>query len=147
MKRKCVVIGIILLFMGAGVTVGGESVQNKTMLKTNAPTFEHTPGDGVYWNNHKIAEYPVPLFLHYYFRICAIIPITLGFEASEGLDRIEIYINELLQETIIGPGPAYSWAFNVIVTPFHHSPTFGIKLYHDGGEIISDNVTIYRLFP
>lgn len=148
MKRKYFVIGIILLFIGANTTVSGTPVEKKTMCKTDPTMIDITPHDGLYWNDCKIAEYPVPLFLHYYFKIWATIPIGITIETSGDLQRIEIYINELLQETIYGPGPAYSWSYNVTITPFHHSLTFGIKvLYFESEEVISDNVTIYRLFP
>ena len=148
MKRNCFVIGIILLFIGANATVAGSSVEKKTMCTIDPPMIDITPDDGLYWNDHKIAEYPVPLFLHYYFKIWATIPIVITIETSGDLERIEIYINELLQETIYGPGPVYSWSYDVTITPFHHSQTFGIKLfYFDSEEVISDNVTISRLFP
>jgi len=141
-------VGIILVFIGASVAVTGNSVQKKTKTMQETAVIEHTPSDGLYWNDRKIAEYPVPLFLHYYFKIWATIPIGITIETSGDLQRIEIYINELLQETIYVPGPVYSWSYDVTITPFHHSQTFGIKLfYFDSEEVISDNVTIYRLFP
>ena len=148
MKRKCLAVGIILVFIGASVAVTGNSVQKKTKTMQETAVIEHTPSDGLYWNDRKIAEYPVPLFLHYYFKIWATIPIVITIETSGDLERIEIYINELLQTTIEGAGPVYAWSYNVTVTPFHHSMTIGIKIfYFDSEEVISDNVTIYRLLP
>jgi len=144
---KWLAVGIILLFVGASVAVTGNSVQKKTKTMQDTPSIELTPSDGLYWNDRKIAEYPVPLFLHYYFKIKATIPIVITIETLEGFEWIEIYINDLLQEIIEGPGPVYAYSFNVTVTPFHHSPTFGIKVCLYGEEILSDNVTIYRLFP
>ena len=32
-------------------------------------------------------------------------------DETSGMDRVEFYLNELLQETIEGPGPTYQWGF------------------------------------
>jgi len=38
---------------------------------------------------------------------------------TSGIDRIEIYFNDVLQETIVGPGPTYSWSLIIAGgTPF-----------------------------
>jgi hypothetical protein len=144
MKREWLAIGIILLFIGANVAVTGNSTQKKTKVMQDTPLIEHTPGDGLYWNERKIAEYPVPFFLHYYCKIKATFTIVMTGEGF--FEKVEFYYNGVLQETITGAGPAV-WSCDVIITPFHHSPTFGIKAYLGGGEVISDNVTVYRLFP
>jgi len=33
------------------------------------------------------------------------------FENCSGMDRVEFYLNGVLQETVTGPGPIYSWSF------------------------------------
>jgi hypothetical protein len=144
---KWLAVGIILLFIGASVPIVGTSVEKNISSLVDQPTIDITPHDGLYWNDRRIAEYPVPLFLHYYFKIKASIPVVVTIEASADLDKIEIYINDVLQETIVDPGLTYTWSFHVTILPFRHSPTFGIKVYFTAGEFINDNVTIYRLFP
>ena len=32
-------------------------------------------------------------------------------DATSGMDRVEFYLNDLLQDTVTGPGPTYSWKF------------------------------------
>lgn len=132
--------------------IAEKSVQKKTNSMQETPTIEHIHDDGLYWNHQKIAGYSVPLFMHYYFKIWAIIPMIITIDAGgdpgQSIDRVEFYINGVLHETIVGPGPEVSWSYNVTITPFHHSTTIGIKVVcFDSGEVISDNVTIYRLFP
>jgi len=122
----------------------------KADVRKETPTIEHTPSNGLYWNDRKIAEYPAIFFLHYYFKIKATIPIviTIDVGSSGSINRVEFYINGALQSTIQGPGPAYSWTYEILVTPFHHSMTFTITVVlNNGEEVLNDNVTIYRLFP
>ncbi len=149
MKRKWLVVGIIFISIWVSVPVVAPFIHMKPIYMLGSPTIDITPSDGLYWNDHKIVDYPVPLFLHYYFKIWATIPITIFINASdaEGFERVEFYINDLLQFTMMGPGPQYGISYNVTIPPFHHSSTFGIKVYVNGGEVMSDNVTIYRLFP
>lgn len=143
MKRKWLTIGIILLFIGLNVAVMGHSTQKTGTVLHDAPFITHTPDDGLYWNNRKIAEYPVPLFLHYYFKIKA--TFTLGMSAEGEFEKVEFYLNGVLQETFTGPGP-YVYTWEVMITPFRHSPTLGIKAYPSEGDVISDTITVYRLF-
>lgn len=144
---KCLAVGIILLFLGASGPVVGTSAEKTISSPVDQPTIDITPHKGLYWNDRRIAEYPVPLFLHYYFKIKASIPVVVTIEASEDLDRIEIYMNDILQETIEDPGPTYTWSFHVTILPFRHAPTFGVKVYFTAEEFINDTITIYRLFP
>lgn len=149
MKRNWLAVGIILFSIWVSVPVVAPSVDMKHIDTLYSSTIDIIPSDGLYWNDHKITEYPVPLFLHYYFKINARIRITVSINASDagGFDRVEFYINDLLYNTIAGPESQYVFSFDVTVTPFHHSPTYGIKVYVHGGDVISDNVTLYRLFP
>jgi hypothetical protein len=34
-----------------------------------------------------------------------------AIDATSGMDRVEYYLNDVIQETITGPGPDYSWKF------------------------------------
>jgi len=156
MKKKWLAIGIILLFVGTCIipaiaqitkkqlVVVGNSPQKIIVIQGNH-TITHSPGDGLYWNDCKLREYTAPLFLHYHFRFFAPFYPTFTFTVSSGIMKVEYYIDGGLIETIISP-PWEILPYKVIVTPFYHSPTYGIKVYYNDGPL-SDNVTIYRLFP
>ena len=32
-------------------------------------------------------------------------------DATSGMDRVEFYLNDVLQDTVTGPGPTYIWQF------------------------------------
>ncbi len=155
--KKASVVGIILLFIGTCVipviaqniekqlVTNGNFSKNTNGLHDNN-TITHKPDDGLYWNDRKIAEYSVPFYLHYYFRLFAKFYPTFIFNDNvSGISYIEFYVDGVL----IGNAtcPPWTFTFKVTVTPFHHSLTCGIKVYFYGGQILSDNVTIYRLFP
>jgi hypothetical protein len=36
---------------------------------------------------------------------------STAVDACSGLDRVEFYLNDVLQDTVTGPGPIYSWSF------------------------------------
>jgi len=39
--------------------------------------------------------------------------MVTGDDATSGVERVEFYINDVLQETISGPGPLYEWTFHL----------------------------------
>jgi hypothetical protein len=146
---KCLAVGIILLVIGASGPIVRTSAEKNISSLVDQPTIDITPHDGLYWNDRKIAEYPVPLFLHYYFKIKASIPVVVTIEASANLDKIEFYINDVLQETIDSPGSNITLSFPMTIFPFRHSPKVGIKVFLYAEELIIlwGTRTIYRLFP
>jgi hypothetical protein len=158
MKQKCLAVGIILLFIGTCITTAiapvtdkplvaaGNSPQKKTNVMQDNPIIGHIPDDGLYWNDRKIAEYPVPLFLHYHFKYRAhFYPMFIFNDNGSGISKVEFYVDGVLIGT--QTSPPWTFTFRVTVTPFHHSQTFGIKVYFGAEQNYSDNVTIYRLFP
>lgn len=145
MKRKWGAVGILLLFSFVSVTGAGTVVQKNTVLPTGTPEIEHIPGDGLYWNDQKIAQYQVPLYLHYYFKWKAFFHPRFVFHNISGLYMIEYYLDGAL----VAEGTAPPWDFNwdIRIPPFGHSSTCGIKIYFENQQTLRDNVTIYRLFP
>jgi hypothetical protein len=144
MKTKWVAVGIILLFVGT-ISGGALTDVGKKPLGSRG-VISHVPMDGLYWNDRRIAEYPVPLYLHYYFKLQAVFqPRFLIDDNITGIELVEFYLDGALIAEVTSP----PWDFycRLTVIPFHHSHTYGIKVYCSGGETYSDTITIYRLFP
>jgi len=153
MKKKCVALGIILLLMGMSIistTVGVSSPhqsnkftgEKENSLQGNVTVRFTYPENGIYWNDHKIARFPVPLILHYYFSDT--ITINLEINGTENIDKIDYYLNGLLQFTWTGPG-AFPWESKMPLAPFSHT-SLKITAYTPFGESGIDEITIYRLF-
>lgn len=145
MKRKWGAIGILLLFSFVSVTGAGTVVQKDTVLPTGTPEIEHIPGDGLYWNDQKIAAYQVPLYLHYYFKWKAFFHPRFVFHNISSIYKIEFYLDGALVGESMDPPWEFYW--DIGIPPFGHSSTCGIKIYFEDQQTLRDNVTIYRLFP
>jgi hypothetical protein len=143
--RKCLAIGIILLSVGANVSTVGSSIQKKMISTEDTPEIDFIPNEGLYWNDQKIAEYHVTLYLHYYFKFKAIFYPRFITHNISGIFMVEFYVDG----SLIGSVSTEPFEFycRLIVTPFRHSSTYGIKIYYGADQSISDNMTIYRLFP
>lgn len=144
-KRKWAAVGILLLLSFVSVTGAGTVVQKDAVLPTSTPEIQHIPGDGLYWNDQKIAQYPVPLYLHYYFKWRAVFHPRFVFFNISGVFKIEYYLDGAL----VGEVTTAPWEFDwdIRIPPFGHSSTCGIKIYFEDQQTLRDNVTIYRLFP
>jgi hypothetical protein len=143
MKRKLVAVGIILLFVG--VSSGGALTDVEKKPLGSRGVISHVPMDGLYWNHRKIAEYPVPLYLHYFLKFRAVFHVFFNLDDLSGVSLVEFYKDGALVGTVIEA--PYEFVLSDTVLPFRHSSTFGIKVYCSGGETYNDNITIYRLFP
>ena len=149
MKRKCLAIGIILLFFGTCIipaTLGinpvdsnGKNLPEKDLSlfqKGINVTFTH-PENGIYFNDHKILPFYVPLVL------CGNITIEVVVSNGSGLDRVEFYVNDVLQETVYGfQVPVYEWYLSW--EPFSKI-NFKVIAY-SFNETASDDIMIWRLF-
>jgi hypothetical protein len=144
MKRKCLAVGIILLFVGLAITpkiIGTSSrIRNQEIVDYENSTLQviiTRPENGIYFNEEKILPFCVPLIL------CGNITIWIEVIANgSGLDRVEFYINDLLQATIPGSGPVYSWCLSW--RPFSKLNFKVIAYSFD--ESASDEIVIWRLF-
>jgi len=116
------------------------------MAGTNAPLlksddgpilFSTWPGNGVYWNERKLMDLPVLLFLHYHFKLR--IPVKVRFTAnvSDDVGRVVFYIDGAQQ--FIDTEPPYQWTLGPI---FVRVPPRG-----QGALVFNvsiDNVNYYR---
>ena len=138
--KNGLIVGVIFLFVGVAVQPSVATVQPKEEIDNEHPLIQVSfmkPEDGIYCNNHKILPFFIPLVL------CGKISIDYKVINGNGMERIEFYINNVLQESIPGSGPHYGWflswsSFSKI--------TFGIKAYDDYGNHASDEITIWRIF-
>jgi hypothetical protein len=140
MKRKCLAIGIILLFVGTCIIPAIAQNTEKPQHVATGSAFQiliARPENGIHINDHKILPFCVPLVLW------GEITVELVALNSSGLVRIEFYINGLLQETITGPD---SWRMDC--KPFSKLKinTIGYSKDEFGNiEFDSDEIVIWRL--
>jgi len=143
-REKSIGLVIVCLCLIAPLMVAGTSPSFKAATIIQDPiAFHNTPENGVYWNDHKIANYSVPLYLHYRFK--REIPI--------GISIIGDVIGDIWYSLDGGAwipytGGGWFWSVHPVVVPaFGHSPTLGVKVVFQDGQSIWDNLTVYRLFP
>ena len=108
----------------------------------NDVVFTHLPAPGLYWNNHKLANFPVALYLRLRF---GKLTEYGGSVTGSNITKVELYAQGYLMITYTQP--PYSWS-----TPGMHvrilgaTPTLTAKVYLKSGDVLTDNMTIYRLF-
>jgi len=61
------------------------------------------------------------------------------FDSESGMNRVEFYLNNILQETIVGPGPMYEW-----VIPWKLE-NFSIIGFICNRKITEENVSFFAL--
>ena len=108
----------------------------------NDLVFTHVPANGLYWNSHKLANFPSPLFLR--LRGGKLNEYG-GSVTGSNITKVELWAEGYLMMTFTTP--PYSWS-----TPGMHvrilgaTPTLTAKVYLKDGDIAFDNMTIYRIF-
>jgi hypothetical protein len=156
MKKKCLAVGIILLFVGTFIiptTINattmnqyGKNLHQKEcslLQKGITVTFTY-PENAIYWNDHKIAPFSVPLILHYHFHLWIL--VKLKIEPLENISKIEFYYNGALLATWFPPGPYPNFDnIELPMTRFSHA-SLKIIAYTNQGDQGSDEITIWRLF-
>jgi hypothetical protein len=151
MKRKCLAVGIILLFIGTTIipsTIGSNTINSyeknlydkeSSPLQENVTVTITSPENAIYWNEHKIVPFPVPLILH------GDNPVLVRFkiEPLNEINQIELYFNNVLQMTItIPPFPDSV----ILFVPFFSHAKATIIAYSSHGQG-SGEITVWRLFP
>lgn len=149
MKTKCLAVGIILLFVGTCITPATLWINPVDSNGKNPPEKERSlfqkginvtftyPEKWIYFNDHKILPFFVPLVL------CGNITIEVVVSNGSGLDRVEFYVNDVLQETVYGfQGLVYEWYLSW--EPFSKL-NFKVIAY-SFNETASDEIMIWRLF-
>ena len=84
--------------------------------------------DGVHWE-----AYQTEPFGYWYVRFW-----TNAADKTSGMNRVEFYLNEILQITIIGPGPIYEW----VIPWLENYSVFGLICNR---QITEENVSFFAL--
>lgn len=159
MKRKYLAIVIILLFGGTIIIPSTINANHSDRYEQNlcqkeclivqeniTVTFMY-PENGIYWNYHKIVPFSVPLILYGYGILLGhgviLTPVQFKIDHLEYISEIEVYINDILMETWIGP-PFYD-NVGLPMTRFS-TATAKVVAYTDQGDYASDEITVWRLF-
>jgi hypothetical protein len=163
MKRKGLAVGIILLFVGissistaictATINQYGKYLNEKecSPLRENITVTFTYPENGIYWNNHKIMPFSVPLILFgngelvfHGFRFYRDTPVDYTVESSVGITLIEFYVDGVLIGNVTTP--PYEFKGLGLMTRFSHKNLKIIAYGANQGDWGSDEITIYRLF-
>ena len=143
---KTLAIGFILLFISTSCFPAVSEYIDKSRNEEIANAYENSlfwvnytgPENGIYFYNHKILPFCVPLIL------CGPITVQITVYCDYGVDRIEIYLNDVLQEIIKGPGPTYVWGSSFTWASLSKiSLKLNVCFFN---ETISDEYPILRIF-
>lgn len=146
MIRKGIALVVMLLFIGICVTPSICGNIDKSMNIVTIDKFKQSPfqvsftrpENGIYCFDRKLLPFPVPLI------VCGYITVEAEIEPETEVDRIEIFINEGLQEVIDGPGPFdLTWEWG---GPPFSKIMFRIQAYGLNATNASDEITIWRIF-
>ncbi len=147
MFKNSLVCGIIVLFVGITIlpSISGNISEPRDTEITNDVSYSSyqvtftRPENGIYCNDHKILPFLMPLVLF------GKITVELEAEPVDEIDRVEIYINDGIYETITGPGPTYEFYCVWGGEPFSKT-NFKAIAYGCDGTQASDEITIWRIF-
>ena len=141
--KKALVVGIIVLFIGMSYIPSISGNIDEPIDKENVNDYENSPQvtitkpeNGMYFNNQKIFPFFVPLIL------CGVITIVAKVADGCGSDRVEFSINDVIQETVTGPGPEYE--FSLTWVPFLKINVKVVAYTFNGTA--TDEITIWRIF-
>jgi len=140
------IVGILVvsLCLLAPIAIAGSgSVGKERSVVKDPVTFVYTPANGVYWNDRKLMDLPVPLFLHYHFRP----RIPMGISVfGDGITKVVFYLNGAQQ--FIDTEPPYQWILPPMVVPMFGHTVYPVMVEAWVGNdvYVSDNLTVYRLF-
>jgi hypothetical protein len=141
--KKILVVAVILLFFGL-TTLPSSSmpVIKDQPSKSDSVIFRFSPAIGLYWNDHKIANYPIPLFL----RLKGGNITRLKLEViGDNISRVE-YWEGLYLQYIGGPPDSCLILSGVHLKPFSQLGYWTVKVFMDDGQIIWYYYTAYRWF-
>jgi hypothetical protein len=142
--KKILVVGVILLFFGLTTLPSSSMPVIKAQpSKTDSVSFIFYPANGLYWNNHTIANYSVPLFLRLKGGNISHLKLKV---IGDNIDRVEFWIGHYFQFTAGPPDPCWILNGPFHIRPFNHYGPYTIKVYMDSGLLIWYNYTVYRWF-
>jgi hypothetical protein len=150
--KKILAIGIVFLFIGSGIPALAQSTPKSS--ERNQHTYGQViftifPENGKYWNDRKIADYTVPLFIHYHFKL--IMSGKMGikvFTNDTNVDRVEYWIGpylQFIQVVIPGPVSAY-WGLTYGLFPHSQSLSLTAKIFWLDGHNESASISVFREF-
>jgi hypothetical protein len=161
--RKGFAIGIILLFVVTGIiptAINATTINHyrKSMfekecspLRENITVTFTYPENGIYWNDHKIMPFSVPLIVHgngelvfHDFRFYRDTPVNFTIESSVSITLIEFYVDGVLIGNVTEP--PYEFEAPYLMTRFSHINLKIIAYGTNQDDWGSDEITIYRLF-
>ena len=136
---------IVCLCLITPLTVAGISPSYKVSTVVRDPiVFHNTPENGLYWNDQKVANYPVPVYLHYHLKHN--IPLGISVNTSEIPALIMTGYNG--GSLVVQTGAPFGWPVRPLPVPyFGHSPKLTVIVIFQDGRAFWDNLTVYRLFP
>ncbi len=117
--KKLLVVGVIVLFIGLAIA---PSTGNRVFNDDTTP-----PEIKLEWLFYQKDG----KWYHKFTATC--------FDSESGMNRVEFYLNNILQETIVGPGPIYEW-----VIPWELE-NFSIIGFICNRKITEENVSFFAL--
>ncbi len=139
--KNGLIVGVILLFIGIAVQPSIATVQSEEKIDIEHTPLQVTitkPENGIYINNHKVLPFFMPLIL------CGAVTIKVEVIPNDGWASMEFYLNGVIQEIILGPGPVYEISLSSW-TLFSKINLEVIAFTYDGNSA-SDEITIWRIF-
>ena len=136
---------IVCLCLMTPLANAGTPSANKAPPKVlqDSVVFTHIPADGLYWNTHKIANYSAPVFIR----------LRQGYVGSIGtsvtgknIHQVYFYIDGSLMYGELWPPYSYIIDEAIPLPAFSNLSALTTKVYMNDGQIIWDNLTVYRLF-
>ena len=117
--------------------------QTTSTAAQDALVFTHIPAPGLYWNHHKIANFPVALFIR---DRGGNLTEMGGSVTGTNISRVELWAEGYLMASYTTP--PYSWTIKPgpHLRIFGQTPTLTAIVFLTTGDIVWDNMTIYRLF-
>jgi hypothetical protein len=107
---------------------------NDTRIVPSGINMTIRPDTGVYWKSHKILPCTIFLILRG--------NLTITVEVTGPADRVDFYINGVLQSTWYFPPYVFTIEWEKPFTKICSTLT----AYASSGETVSKNITIWRLF-
>ena len=136
---------VVTVCLLAPVVFASSPVATTNTKASDTIVFHYGPASGVYWNDKKLMDLPVPFFLHYYFR--SGIPVSISVDGGN-ISWVEFFVGGALAFNATEPPFIFGVLGLKAYVPDHGSAVSPLvaKAYADGQVFVSENYTIYRLW-
>jgi hypothetical protein len=127
---------VIFLFIGAAaatsIPLHSDQIRTGQIINEDGYIKITFPENGIYWNNHKILPFPVPVILHGKLMI-----VVQAVNCS--IFYVAFYVNDVLQFNATEPGP-YVWVLS-------GGRMFSkLTITAKSGDY-TDDISVWRIFP